>query len=83
MYIHWYIFNEMVMYLVGVRMYNVQKCVHISGGGHVRGGCEVSPEAVVWQLVKFFAAQEDQSLVSRDGRYSNLIPGMAGTVTCL
>ena len=26
------------------------------------------PEAVVWQLVKFFARQEDRSLASREGR---------------
>lgn len=29
----------------------------------------VSPETVIWQLVKFFACQEDQGLASREGRW--------------
>ena len=44
----------------------------VAGGKQAWGG-GVSPDTVVWQLVKFFAGQEDQTLVSREGRYTRLV----------
>ena len=40
----------------------------LTGGKKLSQTLSVSPETVVWQLVKFFARQEDQSLASREGR---------------
>ena len=41
----------------------------LSGPGKkLSSALAVSPETVVWQLVKFFARQEDQGLASREGR---------------
>lgn len=40
----------------------------LTGGKKLSSSLSVSPETVVWQLVKFFARQEDQSLASREGR---------------
>lgn len=42
----------------------------LSGPGKkLSSALAVSPETVVWQLVKFFARQEDQGLASREGRW--------------
>jgi len=41
----------------------------LAGGKKLPSSINVSPETVIWQLVKFFACQEDQSLASREGRW--------------
>ena len=41
----------------------------LAGGKQLSASLSVSPETVIWQLVKFFACQEDQSLASREGRW--------------
>ena len=41
----------------------------VAGSKKMAGAVNVSPEQVIWQLVKFFATQEDQSLASREGRW--------------
>ncbi|XP_023328547.1 uncharacterized protein LOC111701481 isoform X2 [Eurytemora carolleeae] len=48
----------------------------LAGGQKSRTSAQVSPETVVWQLVKFFASQEDQTLVSREGRWEFCGPFM-------
>ena len=41
----------------------------LTGGKKLSSTISVSPETVVWQLVKFFARQEDAGLASREGRW--------------
>ena len=41
----------------------------LTGGKKLSTTISVSPETVVWQLVKFFARQEDAGLASREGRW--------------
>ena len=41
----------------------------LTGGKKLSSSISVSPETVVWQLVKFFARQEDAGLASREGRW--------------
>ena len=40
----------------------------LAGGKKLANATNASPETVIWQLVKFFASQEDQTLASREGR---------------
>ena len=45
-----------------------------AGGKKLSSVLAVSPETVVWQLVKFFARQEDAGRASREGRSVFEIP---------
>ena len=45
-----------------------------AGGKKLSSVLAVSPETVVWQLVKFFARQEDAGRASREGRSVSAIP---------
>ena len=45
-----------------------------AGGKKLSAVLAVSPETVVWQLVKFFARQEDAGRASREGRSVSGIP---------